>query len=272
MTWMGDDGRIQTLNRCDKSPEPQNRIPVLRNLLTSNHLRPHNFGHAEIDYFDSKWFLKQIKPELNYELIVMRLDFISIVSFLFKAIGYRSRKDYDMTGPWQSAKSTNRTNFTHPDSSPFVTAENEISRTSSIFVQAPASHSFTILSDLSVFSVSALVSHKLSLLRSFSRFLSLSPPLGFRSQQQVLHECIEIIWKILKSSQMDGAMSEYWRPSSAKPWSVLVQGRLLVTIIQLHPVTLRVCFVLLFFDSFCFSLLSGLTRIWEKHRSMEFQG
>lgn len=134
------------------------------------------------------------------------------------------------------------------------------------FVQAPASLFFQ-------YSLSVLLCHKLSLLRSFSRFLSLSPPhLGFRSQQQVLHECIEIIWKILKSSQMDGAMSEYWRPSSAKPWSVLVQGRLLVTIFQLHPVTLRVCFVLLLFDSFCFSLLSGLTRIWEKHRSMEFQG
>lgn len=141
MTWMGDDGRIQTLNRCDKSPEPQNRIPVLRNLFTSNHLWPHNFGHAEIDYFDSKWFLKQIKPELNYvKLIVMRLDFISIVSFLFKAIiGYRSRKDYlDMTGPCIAVREIHKL-----DSSPFVTfAGNEISRTSS---KRQLHYSFSIL-------------------------------------------------------------------------------------------------------------------------------
>lgn len=137
---MGDDGRIQTLNRCDKSPEPQNRIPVLRNLLTSNHLRPHNFGLRLIILIPND-FLKQIKPELNYfKLIVMRLDFISIISFLFKAIiGYRSRKDYlDMTGPCIAVREIHKL-----DSSPFVTfAGNEISRTLS---KRQLHYSFSIL-------------------------------------------------------------------------------------------------------------------------------
>ena len=137
------------------------------------------------------------------------------------------------------------------------------------------SASFT-RSDLSVLILCQCSEPQVVTIVLFSRFLLLSPlHLGFHPEQQAVHECEH--WNILKSSQKDG------RVQCLNVGDHLQRRHALVRLLAAshlsdaaHPATsnfqlLWVCFALLLFDSFCFSLLillSGRARIWGKHRSI----
>ena len=179
MTWMGElKLRIDVIN--SRSHKTASRYSETSSQATT-------FGH------------KRNFGQLTITLIVMHVDVISTVSFLFKVlIGYGSRKDYlDMRGICIPVRETHKL-----DSSPCVPfAESEISRTLS-------------KRQLQYSSVSALVSHNLSLSCSFSRSSRCRLHIwdSTPSHKHWMHVSIGIFSKGRAS-----AMSEYWRPSSAKP-------------------------------------------------------
>ena len=165
MTWMGElKLRIDVIN--SRSHKTASRYSETSSQATT-------FGH------------KRNFGQLRITLIVMHVDVISTVSFLFKVlIGYGSRKDYlDMRGICIPVRETHKL-----DSSPCVPfAESEISRTLS---KRQLHYSFSMLCQCS--SESQLVTLVL-----FQSFLSLSPPhLGFHSQPQALDACEH--WNLLK--------------------------------------------------------------------------